>query len=186
MLQTPHLSVLRTANIVRKTPDLSLLEGVVAANVLDAARMASAQLTKLGIEHALAGGLAVGAHGYPRATRDVDFLVTESAFEHHEGGLVTMKYGMPIQIGGVLVDFLSAQAMKVPMAGTTTTGIPLVPLNTLIHLKLLSPRHKDSTDVVELVKAGADVKAVRSYLQAQAQDLLPRFDAMVIAAREEE
>src|SRR6185369_6865442 len=77
--------------------------------VLDAMRKASDELTRLGVRHALVGGLAVGAHGYPRATKDVDFLVGDEAFEHHAGGIVTMKPGIPIQIGGVLVDLLSAQ-----------------------------------------------------------------------------
>src|SRR5258708_35274194 len=90
-------------------PDLSRLDGAVAQQVLDAMRVASATLTKLGVRHTLVGGLAVGAHGYPRATKDVDFLVGDEAFEHHAGGIVTMKPGIPIQIGGVLVDLLSAQ-----------------------------------------------------------------------------
>ena len=54
------------------TPDLRLLEGVVASPVLSAMRAASRALTSLGIRHAVAGGLAVGAYGYPRATQDVD------------------------------------------------------------------------------------------------------------------
>ncbi len=56
-------------------PDLSLLDGIVAPRVLDALRVASEQLTRVGIRHALVGDLAVGAHGHPRATKDVDFLV---------------------------------------------------------------------------------------------------------------
>ncbi|HSN99340.1 MAG TPA: hypothetical protein VLS89_13685, partial [Candidatus Nanopelagicales bacterium] len=71
-------------------PDLSLLEGIVAPRVLDALRAASQQLTRVGIRHALVGGLAVGAHGHPRATKDVDFLVGDEAFAHHGGGLVTI------------------------------------------------------------------------------------------------
>ena len=61
-------------------------------------RVASARLTELGVRHVLVGGLAVGAWGHARATKHVDFLVGEEAFEHHPGGLVTMKYGVPITI----------------------------------------------------------------------------------------
>jgi hypothetical protein len=89
--------------------NLATLEGVVAPRVLDAMRSASVELARLGVRHALVGGLAVGAYGYPRATKDVDFLVGDEAFEHHVGGIVTMKPGIPIQIGGVLVALLSAQ-----------------------------------------------------------------------------
>ena len=93
-----------------RTPDVSLLDDTVAPGILDAMRVASARLTELGVRHALVGGLAVGAWGHPRATKDVAFLVGEEAFEHHPGGLVTMKYGVPIQVGGVAVDLLSASA----------------------------------------------------------------------------
>ena len=59
-------------------PDLSQLRGVVAPEILAAAEVASRKLREAGIPHALAGGLAVGAHGYPRTTDDVDFLVPRS------------------------------------------------------------------------------------------------------------
>jgi hypothetical protein len=93
-----------------RTPDVSLLDDTVAPRILDAMRVASARLTELGARHVLVGGLAVGAWGHARATKGVDFLVGEEAFEHQAGGLVTMKYGVPIQVGGVAVDLLSARA----------------------------------------------------------------------------
>lgn len=71
-----------------KVPDLRLLDGVVAPEILAAMRSASAQLARMGVRHALAGALAVGAWGYPRASKDVDFLVGDEAFERHEGGIV--------------------------------------------------------------------------------------------------
>ena len=69
-------------------PDLSLLNGVVATEILDAMRAASARLQSAGLKHALAGALAVGAHGYPRASKDVAFVVGEEAFTVHSGGIV--------------------------------------------------------------------------------------------------
>ena len=71
----------------------------VAPAVRDAAVRTTAQLTQLGIRHALAGGLAVGAHGYVRTTSAADFLVGEEAFEHH-GSLVTFRAGVPIEVNG--------------------------------------------------------------------------------------
>lgn len=82
-------------------PDLDALEGVVAPRVLDAMRTASKQLRKAKIRHAVVGGLAVGAYGFARATKDVDFLVGEEAFQHHGGGLVTIAPGVPILVGDV-------------------------------------------------------------------------------------
>src|SRR5713101_3336959 len=92
-------------------PDLSQLRGVVAAEILAAAAVASRKLREAGIPHALAGGLAVGAHGYPRTTEDVDFLVGDEAFVQHAGGLVTLKLPL-IAVGGVRIDFISIEKSK--------------------------------------------------------------------------
>jgi len=93
-------------------PDPSLLEGVVAREVLDALEVASAALGSLGVRHVVVGGLAVGANGFPRATRDVDFLVGEEAFEHHAGGLVTLRAGVPFQVRSVAVDFIAPELLR--------------------------------------------------------------------------
>jgi hypothetical protein len=62
--------------------DLKEVFRFVAPRVRDAAIKSAAQLSDLGIRYALAGGLAIGAHGSVRATTDVDFVVGEEAFEH--------------------------------------------------------------------------------------------------------
>ena len=165
-------------------PDISLLEGVVAPKVLDAMRVASAALTKLGVRHTLVGGLAVGAHGYPRATRDVDFLVGEEAFEHHEGDLITMKPGLPIQVAGVAVDFLTIGADERHLEAALSEEVAAAAA--LVYLKLKSPRSKDRTDVIELVKAGLDVERTRAYLASYQPSFIARFDDIVRTARAEE
>jgi hypothetical protein len=43
--------------------------------------------------------LGIGAHGYPRATKVVDFLVGDEAFQQHAGGLISITAGVPIQVG---------------------------------------------------------------------------------------
>lgn len=171
------------------TPDLSLLEGTVSDKVLSAMRVASAQLSKLGVRHWLVGGLAVGAHGHPRATKDVDFLVGDEAFEHHGGGLITMKPGVPIQVAGVLVDHLSAQpeeAFLTRQLPAPTGVLETAPIEVLVYLKLKSPRLKDRADLVELIKAGADVARCRAWLAANASGLIPQLDAAEASARAEE
>ena len=90
--------------------DLEAVFDFVAPRVSEAARKAAAQLAFLNVRYALVGGLAVGAHGYVRATKDVDFLVGEEAFEHH-GLLVTFKSGIPIEVDGIKIDYLSPQAL---------------------------------------------------------------------------
>jgi hypothetical protein len=59
---------IRSRGMGSEFPDLSLLKGVVAPEILNAMRAAAAKFASSGIRHALAGALAVGAHGYPRAS----------------------------------------------------------------------------------------------------------------------
>lgn len=53
-------------------------------------------------------------------------------------------------------------------------------------MKLKSPRHKDRTDVIELVKAGLDLDHCRGYLAAHAPSFMAHFDDAVRRARAEE
>jgi hypothetical protein len=173
----------------RKTPDLSLLEDVVAEKVLRAMRVASAQLKALGVRHVLVGALAVGAHGYPRATKDVDFLVGNEAFEFHEAGLVSLRPGVPIQVSGVVVDHLSVREGEGHLESALAAGsgeVPVAPVEAVVYLKLRSPRRRDHADVVELVKEGLDVAACRRYLEAHAPDLVDLFDELALEPEREE
>ena len=104
MLTKPHLSVMRSRRASVRTPDPTLLDDVVNAKVIEAMRRASEAMKAIGVRHIVVGGLAVGANGYPRATGDVDFLVGDEAFEHHAGGVVTLR--VPIQVNGIAMDYL--------------------------------------------------------------------------------
>lgn len=160
----------------------------VSPRVRDAAIRSAAQLELLGVRHALAGGLAVGAHGYIRATAVVDFWVGEEAFEHH-GALVTLRPGVPIEVDGVRIDYLSpvalgAQLEEVLDNPPISHGLAVVPVEALVFMKLVARRRQDLLDIVELVNAGIDVKRVRSYLLQYASDLVQRFDELVDEALE--
>jgi hypothetical protein len=155
----------------------------VAPKVRDAAIKTAAQLNHLGIRYALAGGLAVGAHGYIRATTDVDFLVGEEAFDH-QGPLVAFKAGVPIEVDGIRIDYLSPASLGPQMEQILdhppmSEGLPIVPIEALIYMKLVAKRRKDMVDVIELVKAGADVTLARDYLKQYAVDLVPMFEELV-------
>jgi hypothetical protein len=176
----------RIHRMAAKLPDLSLLDGVVAPEILSAMRTASAQLARTGVRHALIGALAVGAWGYPRASKDVDFLVGDEAFERHEGNLVTMAPGVPIGVAGIPVDHLGvleheshleAALNRPPVEG----DLPIAPLAALIYLKLKSPRRRDEADAVELLRIN-DPKPVRFYLEANAPEMLARFDELALEA----
>jgi len=167
--------------MTEKVPDLSLLNDVVAPPVLAAMRAASSQLARTGVRHALAGALAVGVWGYPRASKDVDFLVGDEAFEQHEGGIVTMAPGIPISAEGISIDHLGVlpdeahlnEALARPVVDT---GIPIVPLEALIYLKLKSPRRRDEADVIELLRIN-DPRPIRVYLEKNAPEMLEKFDS---------
>ena len=131
--------------------------------------------------------LAVGAHGYPRASRDVDFVVGNEAFTFHDGGVVTVNPEVPVRVGSIAVDPISVgpdephllEALRrAPVSG----GIRILPIEALVYMKLRSPRRKDAADVVELVKAGADTARVAEYLASFAPDLTAKFQALVMEA----
>ncbi len=177
-----HLSYAQIPRRVR-TMNLKDVLGLVPPKVRDAVVKGAAQLEQLGIRYALAGGLAVGAYGYIRATTDVDFLVGEEAFERH-GSLVTFKAGVPIEVDGIRIDYLSPVGLGSQLEETLnhppiSEGIALVPVEVLIYMKLAANRRRDQLDIVELVKAGVGLKQVQSYLEQYASDLVPLFAALV-------
>ncbi len=187
----------RHLTFFRKPPrsygaDLKPVGEVVSERVWRAMIDSSALLHQLGIRHILVGGLAVGAHGYPRVTKSVDFLVDDSAWTQIEGGLVVMRAGLPVQAHGVAVDALSIgddehHLLAALDAAELSEGVPVAPVEALVYTKLVSRRSKDLQDVVELVRAGLDVDKVRGYLERHAGALRSRFEqAVEIAEREEE
>lgn len=187
MLARPHLSIRgrRPERMVK--PDPALLVDVIAPRVLDAWRAASEALTRAGVRHVVIGGLAVGANGYPRATKDVDFLVGDEAFNRHAGGLVTMNPAIPIEVNGVAIDYLS------PHAGEDHLGAALseppgsfIDVARLVYLKLKASRLQDRADVAGLVKSGLDVDACRSYLVEHAPALVSALDKLVAQAAAED
>lgn len=166
--------------------DPSLLSDIVAQRVLDALRVASDALTRAGIAHAVIGGLAVGANGYPRATKDVDFLVGDDAFVHHAGGLVTMNPALPIEVNGVAIDYLSPRSGEDHLRGAIT-GPPggFIDVARLVYLKLKASRLQDRADVAGLVKAGLDVDLCRAYLAEHSPTHVAAFDKLVAEAEAE-
>jgi hypothetical protein len=164
-------------------PDPSLLADVVARKVLDAWKAASAALARVGVRHVV-GGLADGAHGYPRATRAVDFLVGDDAFVHHPGGLVTMNPALPIEVDGVPIDYLTPKTGEEHLAEALGTAVgAFLDAPRLVYTKLKASRLRDRGDVAGLVNAGLDVEACRAYLIAHAADLVAAFDELGCSSR---
>lgn len=171
----------------RARPDLSAVFELLAPRMRSAVEKTHAALAAAGIRHALAGGLAVGAHGEPRATKDVDFLVGSEAFIVHAGGVVTLHPALPIAIDGVPVD-----AVRIPESAEFladgfdraifSEGIPIVPIEILVCMKLLALRPRDRRDVEALIRAGVDARRLRPYVATHLPALLGEFDALADAA----
>ena len=137
------------------------------------------RLDALGIAYAVAGGMALVAHGYDRTTVDVDILLTPEGLTAVHAALEGLGYVPPFAgsknlrdtATGVRIEFLVSggfpgDGKPKPVAfpdpskvGTEIGGIQYVGLPTLIELKLASGmtggvgRLKDLADVVELIRS---------------------------------
>jgi hypothetical protein len=141
-----------------------------------AAEEIARHLEEAGIDYAIAGALSLGAHGYVRATEDVDVIVTREGLEKFKArwlgrGYVDLRAGgKPVRdtIHNVRIDFLLAgdfpgdgkpKPVVVPeprTASITSRKYRVVSLPKLIELKLasgMSARHRgrDLVDVQELI-----------------------------------
>lgn len=136
------------------------------------------RLDAAGIPYAIAGAMALGAHGYERATSDVDLLVTSSGLAKFKAENLGRGYvekfagskGMRDTENDVSIDVLVAgefpgdgrpKPVSFPdPADATVEGerFRILSLPKLVELKLASGmtaphRLKDLADVLELIKA---------------------------------
>lgn len=158
------------------------LQEVVSPAILGRARDISRLLTDLRIPHVLIGGLAVGIHGHPRATKDVDFMVGVEAFDTTEPFLI---YREELKN---LVHVGETDIMSVPerYPGLTVElrleeGIPVISLRGLVLMKLAAFRSRDQEDVRALLQRAPDrIREVRGHLQTQAPELLTRLAEVLV------
>jgi hypothetical protein len=132
-------------------------------------RAAARLVRALGEDCAIAGGLAVSAYGYVRATRDVDVIVsmplTEARRRLAEAGVETTLFRADALagdfrclkglVGGVPFDVLPP---LVPVERERTVALelhrrrlPIVDFETLVRLKLKAGGPKDLLDLAVLV-----------------------------------
>ncbi len=169
-------------------------------DLADLAAAISIELDRAGIRHAITGSIAMAAHGYVRATMDVDLLVVAPAlrwpevfeivrrhgFEGDDLALIDalrQRYVAGLRRGTWVVEILVpvlpyhatllSRARLVEIAGAR---VPVVSPEDLLVLKLLWHRAKDVADLHALVAArGADLDA--AYVEATLRSLLPVADA---------
>ena len=130
------------------------------------------------IPYAIAGALALAAHGYERLTTDVDVLLTRDGLARLRSAILGRGYvekfpgskGVRDTEHGVSIDVLIAgefpgDGLPKPVAFPDPAGVAvegerfrILSLHTLVELKLASGmsaphRLKDLADVLELVRA---------------------------------
>jgi hypothetical protein len=143
-------------------------------------RLAS-QLESAGIEYAIIGALALGCHGFIRATVDIDLLLSEAGLKRFRSRLVGAGF-RPAFPGarksfrstdtGVRVDVITAgeypgdgkpKAVRFPDPGEASTesnGLRFLNLEKLVELKLASGlsaphRMRDLVDIQDLIRVTA-------------------------------
>jgi hypothetical protein len=151
-----------------------LRENTGTTGIVDTARTAVSVLAQYDIPHLIVGGLAVQEYGYARVTIDVDIVVPDvlEAVEFLTASLTGPFYKVheihsrvEDRRNSVEIDLLPAggilkRGCKVPFPDVKTVAetLQIISLEDLISLKLdswsNSPnyRHKDKTDVIELIK----------------------------------
>lgn len=138
----------------------------------------SAKLDELGVPYAVAGGMAMIAHGYVRFTDDVDILITRADLTQVHAAVDGRGWIRPFSTSknlrdsttGVKIEFLltgdfpgdgKPKPVSFPQPAHVAVeidGIKYLNIATLINLKLASfmtgtDRAKDLGDVQELMKA---------------------------------
>jgi len=166
---------------IRKDSDTALKElglfFMEKNSVYHALKKIAAKLEELQIPYAVAGAMALNAHGFQRATMDVDLLVTQEGLKKVHAALEGLGYLPPFKGSkhlrdtehGVRIEFLIAgqfpgDGKPKPVAfpnpsncAIVKKGIPYVALPKLIEMKLASGmtnpgRLKDLSDVQELAR----------------------------------
>ena len=148
------------------------------ADVFQAAVGLAATLDALGVPYAIAGAMALNAHGYRRFTSDIDVILTREGLATLKGARLGRGYlerfpgskGLRDTQHNVAIDVLIAGefpgdgapkpvAFPDPTAGVEVGArFRVVALPTLVELKLASGmtaphRLKDLADVLELIRA---------------------------------
>jgi hypothetical protein len=171
-----------------------LREGTGTSGVVETARLAAGRLADHLIPHLIVGGIAVQEHGYPRVTIDVDMVVPDvlDALEILTADVTGPLFRVQDNEGRVqdrrtetMIDLLQAgkvlkHGCKVPFPLPTVASdlLQIVGLEKLISLKLDSwsnsplHRHKDRTDVIEIIlrrklprDLAVDAAVVQFYLE---------------------
>jgi predicted nucleotidyltransferase len=145
-------------------------------------------LRDAGVQHALIGGMALAPRGFPRGTKDIDFLIHENAIDRVRE-IMRERGAEPVQEdaefssyvdGGIRADFQHARRpisqdmlTRAEPVSFDGTPVPVVLTEDLIGLKVQAsfsnPRRlQDFIDIEKLLGANRgtlDLDRVRSYFK---------------------
>jgi hypothetical protein len=168
------------------------------ADLPDLAVAISRDLDSAGIPHAITGAVAMAAHGYVRATADLDILVLASAvrlprvfeivrargFTGEDGDLISElreRYVAALRAGPVTVEILVPvlpyhrevveRAVRRELPGGSA---PFVTVEDLLVLKTLWRRAKDVPDLHALIASAEELD--EEYVRETLFGLLPADD----------
>jgi len=144
------------------------------------------ELERLDADWAVGGAFAMAAHGYTRATRDIDLFIGDDAREPllaalRAHGVAVDEVVEDIHYAAIpdrrdpesRIDLLFPSSepdvsamMSARPALVLRKKVPVWPLHLIVANKLLSERHKDALDLEELRKRGlVDAGRVLEVLQ---------------------
>jgi hypothetical protein len=162
-----------------------------------AVRLSSA-LEEAGIPHAISGAVAMAAHGYVRATQDLDVLVLASSmqlprvfeivraqgFEGEDRELIEAireRYVAALHAGPVTVEVLvpvlpyhRTLAERAVRIALPDGNVPFVTVEDLIVLKMLWHRAKDVPDIHALIATTLNLD--QGYVREALASILPEDD----------
>ena len=139
-----------------------------------------------GIDHAICGGWAVGIHGFPRATRDIDLLVQEDKVEKIKEVLAPVGFTLssgriPFRVGTPeeqrlyrISKVIDTELLMLDLMVVTPflqdawdsrekyefdgRAVPVVGLDSLIKMKETAGRPNDLIDVNELRRIRSEIQ----------------------------
>jgi hypothetical protein len=167
------------------------LKSVASLALHTAASEVSAMLRHSGVRHVVVGGVAVCCNGYSRTTSNVDYAVGTGAFEHRNKALY-LRTDLPVKYLGIPVHYVAPtnpfeQAMLEQYLVIPDWGqVPILPIKPLIVMKLISRRHKDLADLVELLKRRiSEIEDIRAFVGESLPAQKDMFDELVACAEAE-
>jgi hypothetical protein len=131
-------------------------------------------LTAEGIPYALCGGLALGLHGYPRATKDIDLLVEAAEIERALAAVKQIGFDIPAR--KIIFGLRSGKQREVRRVSKLDSSGDLMPLDFLIVSEELAEvwatRITIDTGVRKLTIVSRDGLATMKRLAGRPQDLV--------------